>query len=365
MSLGASYWLSIHRQVRRELATWDLHAKKIPDPLLREHALGKLTGERLNPEAAALFAVLAPRTQRRRVVSLIVAYQVLYDYLDGVNEEPGFDELRDGLQLHRALTEAIMPGSPTSDYYLHHPDRDDGGYMRLLCATCRQLVASLPSVARSSRVILEATGRCGQAQSHNHATRDWDHARLIDWSRAQGPQCGGYLWWELAAGGISCLNIHALLASTADPSSLPEEAARVDAAYFPSICALSALLDSLADYHGDAGTNNHSFIAHYRDQDQAAERLVAITAEATTLIGSLRHSRRHAIILAGIVAYYLSSSSVWEGFPSTAAERLMGCVGPLGASMCAVMRARRRLHDRAAGDAGRRGGLIRVPAARG
>jgi len=346
VNLGVTYWLRLYPQVRRELDVWELRARSIPDPLLREHALGKLTGERLNPEAAALFAVLAPRAQRHRVVSLIVAYQVLYDYLDGVNEEPGFTDLHDGLQLHRALTEAVLPDRAMSDYYLHHPERRDGGYARALSGACRRIVRSLPSVIGSGGVILRATERCAQAQSHNHATRECDHSRLIDWSVAQVSDRRGYLWWELAAGGISCLSIHALLASAADPRSAPEDAAQLDAAYFPAICALSALLDSLADYHRDAGTTNHSFIAHYRDSSHAAERLLAITADASCLIRPLRHSRRHAIILAGIVAYYLSSPSVWEGFPATAAESLMGRVGSLGALMRAVMRARRRLHGR-------------------
>jgi tetraprenyl-beta-curcumene synthase len=347
LNLGLTYWLSLYPQVRSELDAWELRARGIPDPLLRRHALSKLTGERLNPEAAALFAMLAPRSHRRRVVRLIVAYQVLYDYLDGVNEEPGFTALYDGLQMHRALTEAVVTDVPMSDYYLHHPERRDGGYARALGATCRRIVRSLPSIVRASAILVRATERCAQAQSHNHATDPDDHSQLIDWSEAQVSDEHGYLWWELAAGGISCLSIHALLASAADPRSAPENAALLDAAYFPPICALSALLDSLADYHRDASTDNHSFIAHYRDDGHAAERLVAITADASRLIRPLQHSRRHAIILAGIVAYYISSPSVWEGFPAVAAERLTETAGSLGLVMRGVMRARRRLHDRA------------------
>lgn len=343
--LGLVYWLRIHPQVRRELDAWEACAKAIPDVLLRKHALAKLDGERLNPEAAALFAVLAPRRARRRVVTLIVAYQVLYDYLDGVNEEPGFDSLEDGFLLHRALTDAVFPNKSISDYYRHHPERDDGGYMLTLVEACREIVAQLPSLAASAAVIRAATERCGHAQSHNHAIHAHDDSGLRVWSLAQGARSEGYLWWEVAAGGISCLAIHALLAAGADGDVGAEEAARVDGAYFPSVCALSALLDSLADYHGDAGTDNHSFIAHYRDWGQVAERLVTVTEEASGLIRPLRHSSRHAIILMGIVAYYLSCSSAWDGFPATAAERLLGCMGSFARLMRSVMRARRRLRE--------------------
>jgi tetraprenyl-beta-curcumene synthase len=345
VGVGWVYWLRIYPQVRRELARWERLAHLIPDPVLRQHACEKLAGERLNPEAAALFAVLAPRRQRRRVVRLIVAYQVLYDYLDAVNEEPGCTFYANGLQLHRSLTEAVLLDTPVSDYYLHHPRRDDGGYMLALTRGCRRVVATLPSLASSAAVIYLATQRCAEGQSHNHAVLDRGAEPLVAWSLAQTPQRGDYLWWELAAGGISCLSIHALIASAADPRAGVAEACRVDTAYFPPICALSALLDSLADYHGDAGTTNHSFVAHYRDSAHAAERLVRITADATARISELRCAGRHGVILAGITAYYLSSASVSEGFPATAASHLMRQVGPVGTVMRAVMRARRRLYD--------------------
>ena len=338
------YWLRIYPQVRRELAGWEHRAARMPDPVLRGQALGKLTGERLNPEAAALFAVLAPHAQRRRVVSLIVAYQVLYDYLDAVNEGADGADLRNGLQLHRALVEAVSPDLPISNYYLHHPRRLDGGYTRALIEACRRTVQTLPSVTRSEQVLAHATTRCGQAQSRNHAILVGGEAQLIAWSLAQAPDRSDYLWWELAAGGISCLGIHALLASAADPNETAKDAEEVDAAYFPPICAVSALLDSLADYHSDADTSNHSFVAHYRDSAHAAERLVAITADAAVRTKSLRHSRLHAVILAGITSYYLSSPSARVGFPAPVAAALIRSVGSLATPMRAAMRARRYMH---------------------
>jgi tetraprenyl-beta-curcumene synthase len=345
---GTLYWLGIHPQVSRELAGWELRARRIPNQMLRDHALGQLAGERLNPEAAALFAVLAPRAQRRRAVRFIVAYQVLYDYLDAVNEEPGLAALSSGLQLNRALTDAVLAERPMGDYYPHRPGLTDGGYMHALAEQCRRVVQRLPAATRSAQVLVRASERCAQAQSHNHATLRWGQSRLVEWSLAQAPADGrGYEWWELAAGGISCLAIHALVASAADPASDAEEAAALDAAYFPAICALSSLLDSLADYHSDAGSTNHSFVSHYRDSAHAGERLVAIATDAADRLEGLRNRRLHAIILAGIASYYLSSPSVRQGFPAPVAERLVGHVGALGTPMRMALRVRRRLHARA------------------
>jgi tetraprenyl-beta-curcumene synthase len=346
VQMGAAYWLGIQPQVQRELAAWDRLARGIPDELLRERALAKLSGERLNPEAAALFAALAPRSERRRVVSLIVAYQVLYDYLDGVNECPGFDGLRDGLALHTALVDALLPDRKCHDYYPNHQGLDDGGYMLTLCRHCRRMAGTIQFIGSSGAVLEEAAERCGQAQSHNHADGAEGGEGLIGWSLLQLPRCPGYEWWEMAAGGISCLNIHAVLACAADRRLDASDLELVEAAYFPSVCSLSALLDSLADFHIDAESGNHSFVAHYRDADHAAERMTAIVGEAKERTATLPASPRHTVVLAGIVAYYLSSPSVWDGFPALAAKQLIESVGPLGSSMCAVMRMRRRAHSR-------------------
>lgn len=344
------YWLSIYPQARRELDAWRHVARTIPDAGLREHALGKLAREGLNAEGAALFAVLAPRTRRRHVVSLLVAYQVLYDFLDAVNEDPRWAELQSGLRLHRALTDAVRPDRATSDCYVDCPGlrggTADGGYSRGLTQMCRRVVRTLPAASRNGHLLEQAAERCAEAQSHNHAMLFSGESQLIDWSVGSAGDQSGRPWWELAAAGVSSLAIHALLASAADPAHTPEDALLLDAAYFPPICALSTLLDSLADYYRDAGTANHSFIARYRDGDHAAERLVAIAAEAADRIKPLRDSRAHAIILAGIVAFYLSSPTVEKGFPTAAAERLMLYTGPIATPMLAAMRARRHLHIR-------------------
>jgi tetraprenyl-beta-curcumene synthase len=342
--VGAAYWLRIHPHARRELAAWEQRASGIRDPDLRRQALCKLTVERLNPEAAALFAVLAPRAQRQRVVALIVAYQVLYDYLDAVNEQVDGCGLLNGLQLHQALTDAVLPSLPIGDYYRHHPRHADDGYLRGLTERCRQIARSLPSLGRLARVLTRATERCAQAQSRNHAIGVSGERQLAEWSLAQAPDGGGYEWWELAAGGISCLGIHALLARAADTAVTEREAMAVDAAYFPPICALSALLDSLADFDADAGTANHRFVAHYRDAGHASKRLASIASDAREQVARLRHGRRHAVILEGIASYYLSCASVREGFAAEAAESLVRSGGSLARPMRTAMRMRRYAH---------------------
>ncbi len=349
ITAGIAYWLTIYPRARRHIAHWKHRAREIPDPTLRAHALHKLTGERLNPEAAAFFAVLAPRRHRGALVRVMVAFQIAYDYLDAINEQSETAAVHIGLQLHRALTDAVRshdtassPPSPSADvdYYLHHPQGEDCGYLVELVRACQAALRSLPSSRAIEPVLIHAAERCGEAQSHNHAVLVEGEQQLIEWTDSL--QAGGeYLWWELAAAGISCLALHALFAAAACATS-PAQAERIDAAYFPSVCAISALLDSLVDQPHDAGSTNHSFVEHYQTSAAAAERFGAIAGEARALSSRLERHARHALILAGIASFYLSAPEARTELARPVATRTLERLGPASAPTLAVMRLRRR-----------------------
>lgn len=346
VATGATHWLNIAPGARSELRHWKRIARSTPDPVLRVHALQKLTSEALNPEAAAFFAILAPRPNRRVLVRLIVAYQVLYDYLDAVNEPRDAAPLRNGLQLHLALTHAIHPTAAPTDYYADNPQHDDGGYLDTLKNTCCETLTSLPSTLTLNPTLDTAAKRCGEAQARNHAITVEGSGQLARWSQRQAPH-SGYLWWELAAAGISCLAIHALFAAAATPSITASEAQRVQDAYFPPVCAISALLDSLIDLPHDAGTANHSFAAHYSSSELAAVRYAAIITDAEQKLRTLRGARRHRIILAGITGYYLSASEATSSFAQPATLRAIDASGSMIQPILALMRIRRRGHSAA------------------
>jgi tetraprenyl-beta-curcumene synthase len=336
---GIFYWVAIYPAARRRIRAWTIVAREIPDPVIREHALRKLTKEGMNPEAAAFFAVLAPRRHRRALVRLMVDFQIAYDYLDAINEQPGACAVRNGLQLHRALLDAVSIQHRDTDYYQHHPQRDDGGYLRELVASCASSLRTLPSAAALEPVLAKAVERCGEAQSRNHAMAVEGSQQLIEWTRGLGAGAD-YLWWELAAAGISCLSIHALFAISACDVDL-QEAERVDAAYFPSVCAISALLDSLIDRPDDALDSNHSFVAHYADAATAAGRFAAITGEARTLSRSLARHHRHGVILAGIASFYLSAPEAYREPARSVARSTLANLGLARVPIRAAMRWRR------------------------
>ena len=336
LTTGIAYWLTIYPRARREIRRWKDQAQQIPDPVLRAHAMQKLTGERLNPEAAAFFAVLAPFRQRSTLVRLMVAYQIAYDYLDALNESSDGAPLLNGLQLHTALRDAVSQTPGLSDYYQYHPQSNDGGYLPLLVRACRIALRTLPSSSQIEPILKQAADRCGQSQSRNHATLVEGDLQLIRWTETQAAD-SRYRWWELAAGGISCLALHALFAAAASTTTL-WEADRIDAVYFPSICAISALLDSLIDYPIDATTVNHSFVGHYDSSTYAAERFATITDEARVTLQTLSRHRRHAIILAGIACFYLSADEAHTAFASPISVSTLESLGPTTVPMILVVR---------------------------
>jgi tetraprenyl-beta-curcumene synthase len=337
---GIVYWLTIYPRARHEIRRCRHRAREIPDPTLRAVALATLAREHLNPEAAAFFAVLASRRRRGALVRLIVDFQIAYDYLDAINEQPTTAPLRNGLQLHRALSDAVCARATPADYYQHHPHHDDGEYLVGLVRACQRAIEKLPSTSAIEPVLIGAAERCGEGQSHNHAMLVEGSEQLVQWTARQTGG-GEYLWWELAAGGISCLSLHALFAAAAC-NTTREQAERVDAAYFPSICSISALLDGLVDMPRDAGTTNHNFVAHYDSRSQAAERFAAITAEARALLRPLTNRYRHAVILAGIASFYLSAPGARTDFARPVARRTLDALGQASAPILAVLRLRRR-----------------------
>jgi tetraprenyl-beta-curcumene synthase len=303
---NARFWPTVFPEVLRELRAWDRRAKAIPDATLRAQAQAKLRHERFNTEVAATLATLVPSARRRDVTQAIVAFEVMYDYLDGVSEHPGPDPLADGRQLYRAFADALTPVGPLADYYRHHPQQDDGGYLAALVSTARRAFWSLPAahvVAPSAQLVL---ARCGEAQTRTHGIARLGSAQLRAWAAAQ-PEAGRLRWSEVAAGAAaSVLAGHALVALAAEPSLTATDAERVADAYFTT-CALTTLLDSLIDADADALTGAHPYLTYYASEAETTERLGVLAREAVHAVEQLPGAPHHLITMAGAVAFYLSA----------------------------------------------------------
>lgn len=340
--LGAlpCYWIAIFPCARFELRRWERLARSIPDPTLRGHALHKLETEHLASEGAAAFALLATVRAYPQVVRLCVAFEVMYDYLDVLAEQPVDDVLANNRHLYEALSSAFMLDAPIHDHYAELPHSDDGGYLQALIVTCRTSLQRLQSHRQVLPGLQRLTARADDAQSLHHAAASIGHRDLERWAKTQLPEGTALHWWEIAAAAGSPLGIFALIASAARPTDA-RRATLIERAYFPWIAALSWLLESLVDQHEDDLEVTHSYVAHYGSPQLAAERLALIAERAATDARSLPAAGRHTVLLAGMASMYLSSPGAAHSEAHLAADGVRRAMGRPVTALTFVLRMRR------------------------
>jgi tetraprenyl-beta-curcumene synthase len=303
------FWLLTLPLARSELRGWQQAAATIPDPELRGQALATLRSERLSAAGAALFATTA-RRHDAALVRALIAFQVAWDYLDTLAEQPGTDPIANGARLHSALTGALEPGRAHDDYYRLHRARDDGGYLEALVDACRHGCTQLPAFARVRETAIREAARA-QVQGINHAPQGQRESALRRWAARQRDVPAGIGWIELGAAGSSSLGLLALIALAADAATTDVAVEQVRAAYFPWIDALTTLLDSLVDRDEDAATGALNFIGQYASEGVATERLGQLTARAIAGARELPRGERHVVLVAGMIAMHLSSARAW------------------------------------------------------
>lgn len=334
------YWLTVAPVVRGELARWRARASEIPDPYLRGLALQTLAMEGFTAEVAATLATLAPRVRRRTVIEAIVALEVMYDYLDGLTEQPAADPVRNGQRLFQAFLGAVDPDAPESldyDYYLYDSGPGDGGYLSDLARTVRAAFVSLPRSRAVLPVVRAAAVRCAEAQLRVHTAEHRGGAQLRGWAEQQA--AGSDLGWRefLAGAASSVLSVHALIAFAADARTTAEQAREIDSVYL-SIAVLGTMLDSVIDYERDLDAGTIAYIGHYESPALLAERLVDVVRTATRQALSAPRSAHHVMTLAGVVAFYGSSPSATNENALPVMARLRRQLRPLITPTLMVMR---------------------------
>jgi tetraprenyl-beta-curcumene synthase len=325
----ALYRARVLPAARRELGEWDARAARIPAGPLRDAALEALGKKRSNPEATAVFAILAPRATRPAALRAMVALQVAVDYLDSLGERAVAEPLGDGLALHGALIDAVTQEPPRRDWYRLRPKSEDGGYLQGLVTACRQALVILPSRQVVAPELRKAVERCGEGQARTHASAAVaeENEQMREWAE-QLPAASGCRWWEVGAGASSSVAAHALIAAAADLETTADQAASIDAAYFPSIGALTVLLDDLLDREADLAGREHNYLTYYEGPEPAAERIGAITANARAAVRKLPRARRHGAILAGVAGFYLSEVDERDAYARVVRERILQELGP-------------------------------------
>jgi tetraprenyl-beta-curcumene synthase len=296
------------RAASLEMGTWRIRALEIPDAPIREDALTSIDSKRGHADGAALFWIL-PRRRDLNLLRLLVRYQMIWDFLDCVNERAAAEGTANGRQLHLALVEALDPGAPMSDYYRYHPWRDDGGYLRTLVESCRKSCAALPSYGCvRTQVVREA--RRAQVLALNHDTNPVDRdAALQEWAAREFSPAHPLSWFELSSAASASLTVLAFLALASQPACTDADVQRTYAAYCPWISGAATMLDSFVDEAEDEASGDHRYVAHYATRAAAKDRVGDLVARSAAEARRLRNGHRHGVIAACMIAMYLSKDS--------------------------------------------------------
>jgi tetraprenyl-beta-curcumene synthase len=376
------YWLLVFPRTRRVLRRQRRRAARIPDPALREAALAALV-KHGNVEGAVAFAAALPGRHGNRLVRALAYFQLIYNYVDMLAEQPNAQPVLNARRLHAALLVALDPDAPHHDYYAFHGRHEDdscedGGYLAQTVDACREALRGLPTYPAVAVRARAATARIVSFQSLSLGER----SALERWARtlmvadplrdpadgalvSAGPKCEPLkpakpplAWWEAAAAAGSSVAVHALIAAAAVPALGAEDFVAIEAAYWPWAGALHSLLDSAVDRAEDAAAGQLSLVCCYRSEHEAALRMRWLAARARAAARALPRGRRHVALVTAMACNYLSAPELaaraGDAAPAAVGELAAGvraALGGLATPALAVFRVWRR-RRRSAGGAG-------------
>lgn len=323
--------------VRRELRMWRRRAAAIPDPLLRADALHAIDSKRGHTDGAALFWTLAP-ARNVGLLRLLVAFEVIYDYLDNVSERGAAAGVEHGEWLFRALADALDPDAPVCDYYRFHPWSDDGGYLAGLVAACRAGCRRLPGFAAVRPVIGVELSRVAVLAKNHELDRHRRESALRQWAADEFGEAGELRWYELTAAASQSVVTFTLLALATNESATSALARATHSAYFPWFAYGVTMLDAFVDQPEDERHGVHSYVAYYPTREHAVRRICESVERAAQNLLALPDGERHAVLLGCMVAMYLSKDSAREPELRSGARRICAAGGTLAQTLMPVLR---------------------------
>lgn len=296
------------RAVSHEVRYWRSLATEIPDASLRRDALSALDEKRGHTDGAAMFWTI-PRRRDLNLLRTLVRYELLQDFLDSATEVGASLGPFAAEQLYLSLFDALDPGREISDYYLHHRERRDGGYLRLLVEGCRHGCRALPGHAAVRPLLMREAERASVLVVNHCADPDVRDARLRAWAARHLAGEHEARWFELTAAASGWITTHALLALASSEATTIDAAEATHAAYFPWLAMTLTMLDSYVDQAEDRDAGNHSYVAHYDSSQLATGRLCETITRSARAVVALPDGERHGVLLASMIALYLSKDS--------------------------------------------------------
>jgi tetraprenyl-beta-curcumene synthase len=325
------------RAVTKEIEPWRRRARAIPDAPIRVDALSALAHKRTHAEGAALFWIL-PRRRKPHLLRLLVDYQIAWDFLDDVSERGARAGVVNGYGLYKALIDALDVDGAVGDYYRLHPWSDDGGYLTALVGACRSGCRQLPAYEEVRPMLCRETARAHVLGINHDRSPSGRDATLRGWAEREYASQIQASWFELAGAASASLTVHAILTLAAESRCEWGEVEGAYSAYFPWISALGTMLDSYVDRAEDAARGNHIYIDHYPTGEAGLRRVGDLVSRSTWEARGLRNGYRHAVIVACMVAMYLSKDSAREPAMKGSTRGLLHAGGSLAVLLLPVLR---------------------------
>jgi hypothetical protein len=325
------------RGVRADQAHRRDRARRIADPAFRADALAAIVAKRSVTNGAAFFWTLPPR-RSPELHRLLLAFQTLANLLDVLSERDAAQASAAPRPWVLAIGDAVAPGAPP-----RRPESlDGGGYLGALVDACRDGCAALPAFAAVRPVLEREAGNARALDLEHDPDPARRHAALRAFAEARFGE-SDLAWFELTAGASSMLTVIVTLALAADPRTTAAGAEDAVAAY-RTIAALSALLDNYIDQFEDRGSWVNNYLEHYPSPEAAVERLGTLIERSLAAAAALRDGDRHVVLVATMVAMFLTSRSVTEGPAAASTRALLARSGPLTRALVGPLLAWRRIH---------------------
>ncbi|MBD2255986.1 tetraprenyl-beta-curcumene synthase family protein [Pseudanabaena sp. FACHB-2040] len=311
LSLITAAHFKVLPAVRRCLSTWTLQAQKIPNLELRHQALASLETKKFHCEGGGLYSLLA-KSHWYEAINFIVAYQTISDYLDNLCDRSTSLDPEDFRALHESLLHALMPDSPSTNYYRVRDDQEDGGYLKSLVSTCQASLRKIPNYSRIAPTLQQLASYYCDLQVHKHVRVEERVPRLKNWFSRYQDKLPDLSWYEFSASAGSTLGVFCLVSSAFDGDFSEDQTKQVERSYFPWVQGLHILLDYLIDQQEDRANGDLNFCFYYPNKDEMMGRFRHFLEQATQSVARLPHARFHKMINQALLGVYLSDHKVQE-----------------------------------------------------
>ncbi|MCO7175896.1 tetraprenyl-beta-curcumene synthase family protein [Sporolactobacillus kofuensis] len=308
--LMAQIYRKVLPSVHEELDKWTQKAHAIPDLELRKQALASIRTKTFHCEGGAIYSLLADQKQRE-LITFIVAYQTISDYLDNLCDRSVSLDPEDFRCLHQSMIDALTPGSKMIDYYRFRGECADGGYLCALVSTCQDVLADISARSIIQPALHELAGFYCDLQVHKHVKKDQRVPRLVAWFQKNKAHLPEMSWYEFAACSGSTLGIFCIVSyAAARGREMVHLVDQIKDSYFPWVQGLHILMDYFIDQEEDRIEGDLNFCSYYRNDDEMINRFKHFIEEADRAIETMPDKQFHKMINRGLLGIYLADQKV-------------------------------------------------------